>query len=108
MYDKIVVDEIHKRIDIVQFIKRDVKLKKEGRTYKGLCPFHNELDPKTGKFVREKTPSFMVDPEKQLFHCFGCDRGGNVFNYLMEKEVCKFEEACKKLIKEVKRELREE
>ncbi len=63
-------------------ISEYVKLRKAGRSWIGLCPFHSE-----------KTPSFSVDPDKQLFYCFGCNTGGNVFTFLMKKEGLTFQEA---------------
>ncbi len=80
------IDEIHTAADIVQVISRYVALKRAGRNLKGLCPFH-----------QEKTPSFMVSPEKQIYHCFGCGKGGNVFNFLMETEKITFIEAVRTL-----------
>lgn len=82
------VDEVKKRIDIVEVVSEFVKLKKGGRNFKGLCPFHNE-----------KTPSFMVSQEMQIFHCFGCGFGGDVFKFLMETEHIEFGEALSILAK---------
>ncbi len=79
-------DEIKSRINIVDFIGKRVTLKKTGRNYKGLCPFHNE-----------KTPSFIVSPERQTFHCFGCSRGGDIFAFVMEYEHVDFVEALEEL-----------
>lgn len=76
------IDLIKSKIDVVDFIGKHLPLKKAGANYKGLCPFH-----------QEKTPSFMVSPEKQIWHCFGCGRGGDVFKFLMEKEGVEFAEA---------------
>jgi DNA primase len=81
-----VIEEIRERADIVEVISDHVALKKAGRNYKGLCPFH-----------QEKTPSFMVSPEKQLFHCFGCSVGGNAFTFLMKYEQISFAEAARAL-----------
>ena len=78
------LEEIRNRCDIVDIISEYVHLKPAGKGFKGLCPFHEE-----------KTPSFMVSPEKQLFHCFGCGEGGNVFNFLMKYEKLSFFEAVK-------------
>lgn len=69
------IAEVRGRTDIVQVIGRFVNLKKAGRAHKGLCPFH-----------QEKTPSFNVNAEKQIFHCFGCHVGGDVFRFLMDFE----------------------
>ena len=80
------IDALRERVDIVEVISDYVQLKKAGRLFKGLCPFHSE-----------KTPSFMVDPQKQLYHCFGCGEGGNVYTFLMKKEGLDFREAVEKL-----------
>lgn len=77
------IDEIIEKLDIVQVVSKYVALKKSGRNYKGLCPFHPE-----------KTPSFIVSEEKQIFHCFGCNVGGNVINFLMRIENLSFSEAA--------------
>ena len=75
------VNEIRQRADIVEVIGEFVKLEKAGQNYKGLCPFH-----------KEKTPSFTVNPTKQIFHCYGCGVGGNVFTFLMKHEQYSFPE----------------
>lgn len=80
------VSEIRDAADIVDLISETVILKKTGRNFIGLCPFH-----------AEKTPSFTVSPEKQIFHCFGCGEGGNVFTFLMKAEGLSFPEALKKV-----------
>jgi len=80
------LDEIKGKIDLVDFIGRYLPMKKAGTNYKGLCPFH-----------MEKTPSFMVSPDKQIWHCFGCGRGGDVFKFVMEKEGVGFPEALQML-----------
>lgn len=80
------IEDIKRRIDIVEFIGSYVTLKKAGTNYKGLCPFHNE-----------KTPSMMVSPEKQIFKCFGCNEGGDVFSFLMKIEALGFGDALKTL-----------
>ena len=67
------VSQVRNRADIVDIISEVVRLKKTGKNYLGLCPFHTE-----------KTPSFTVSPDKQIFHCFGCGEGGNVFSFLMK------------------------
>ncbi|EUJ33361.1 DNA primase [Listeria floridensis FSL S10-1187] len=79
------IDQIRNQADIVDVIGNYVQLKKQGRNYIGLCPFHGE-----------KTPSFSVSPEKQIFHCFGCGKGGNVFSFLMEHDHLSFVESVKK------------
>jgi len=80
------ISEIKNSVDIVDIISDIVLLKKVGRNYVGLCPFHTE-----------KTPSFTVSPEKQIFHCFGCGTGGNVFNFLMNHDGLSFFETAKML-----------
>jgi len=80
------LEEIKDRVSIVEVISDYVSLKKAGKNYKGLCPFHSE-----------KTPSFMVNEEKQIFHCFGCNTGGNVFNFLMKMDRLSFPEAARGL-----------
>jgi DNA primase len=80
------ISEIRNTVDIVDVISEAVRLKKSGRNYIGLCPFHSE-----------KTPSFTVSPEKQIFHCFGCGKGGNVFTFLMNQSGFTFPEAVRTL-----------
>jgi len=79
-----IIDRIVEESDIVEIIGSYIPLKKSGRNYQALCPFH-----------QERTPSFVVSPEKQLFHCFGCGVGGNVFTFLMKLEKASFPEAVK-------------
>uniref|UniRef100_A0A7C4U323 DNA primase n=1 Tax=Caldisericum exile TaxID=693075 RepID=A0A7C4U323_9BACT len=81
-----VVDEIHSKVDIVEFIGKYVKLKKQGSNYVGLCPFH-----------KEKTPSFVVSPLKQLYHCFGCGASGDVITFLMHIENLPFKDAVRQI-----------
>ncbi|MCM8781955.1 MAG: DNA primase [Candidatus Omnitrophica bacterium] len=81
-----IIEQIHERVDIVEVIGSYIPLRKAGRNYKAACPFHHE-----------KTPSFMVSQEKQIFHCFGCGVGGNVFNFLMKYERLEFPEAVRML-----------
>lgn len=85
-YSQEIIDEIRARTDIVSVVSEYVKLRKTGKNYVGLCPFH-----------QEKTPSFTVDPEKQFFYCFGCGAGGNIFTFLMKMENMGFPEAVEKL-----------
>ena len=80
------MEELRSRSDIVQIVSGYVALKKKGRNYWGLCPFHGE-----------KTASFSVDPEQQLYYCFGCKAGGNVINFIMDMERCDFREAVEQL-----------
>ena len=80
------LQELIDKNDIVDYISKNVRLKRAGSTYKGLCPFH-----------KEKTPSFSVSPDKQLFYCFGCGKGGTVINYVMQQENLDFVEAVKLL-----------
>ncbi len=81
-----IIETVRLRTDILHVISRYVKLQKKGRNFTGLCPFHNE-----------RTPSFTVTPEKQIFYCFGCNVGGDVFKFLMLKENLTFSEAVKTL-----------
>ena len=78
------IDEVRSRNDIVDVIGQYVQLKRAGSSYMGLCPFHSE-----------KTPSFSVSPSKQIFHCFGCGKGGNVITFVMEEERLSFPEAVR-------------
>jgi DNA primase len=80
------INEIRQRTDIVDIISEYVQLNKQGRNYLGLCPFH-----------QEKSPSFSVSTDKQVYHCFGCGAGGNVFSFLMEIGGLSFQEATIKL-----------
>ena len=91
------IQEIRDRADIVSLISRYVELKQAGPNWKGLCPFHNE-----------KTPSFNVNPDRQIFHCFGCQEGGNVFSFLMKHEGLTFPEAARTLASELGIEIEEE
>ena len=91
------VTQIRERIDIVSFISEYVPLKKMGRNFKAICPFHSE-----------KTPSFVVSPERQIWHCFGgCSKGGDVYTFLMEYENLEFVEALRILAKRTGVQLRQ-
>lgn len=83
-----ILDEILQRCDITEVIQNYIPLKKAGRNFKALCPFHHE-----------KTPSFIVSPDKQIFHCFGCGVGGDVFAFVMKYERMEFPEAVHYLAK---------
>lgn len=85
-YSDDLIEEIRMRNDIVDVVSGYVRLQKKGSTYFGLCPFHNE-----------KSPSFSVSPGKQMYYCFGCGAGGNVFTFLMEYESLSFPEALRQL-----------
>ena len=85
-YSDEIVEEVRSRNDIVDVISGYVKLQRKGSSYFGLCPFHNE-----------KSPSFSVSPGKQMYYCFGCGAGGNVFTFVMEYENYTFPEALKLL-----------
>ena len=81
-----VIDEVQSRADIAELIGRYVPLKRTGRHFKTHCPFH-----------KERTPSFVVNTDKQIFHCFGCGVGGNVFSFLMQHDRLTFPEAVRQL-----------
>lgn len=85
-YSDDIIEEVRSKNDIVDVVSQYVRLTKKGNSYFGLCPFHNE-----------KTPSFSVTPDKQMYYCFGCGAGGNVFNFIMEYENYTFGEALKYL-----------
>ncbi len=82
------LEDIKSRLDIVDIVSEYVALKKSGQNFKGLCPFHTE-----------KTPSFMVSPSKQIFHCFGCGSGGDIFTFLTRYENLSFNDATAILAK---------
>lgn len=90
------VSQIREKIDLVSLIAEYIPLKKAGRNFKAVCPFHNE-----------KTPSFVVSPERQIWHCFGCGKGGDCYTFLMEYESLEFPEALRMLAKKSGIELRE-
>lgn len=81
-----ILEQIQSRSDIVEVISRYIPLQKAGRNYRAPCPFHHE-----------KTPSFIVSPDKQIYHCFGCGAGGNVFSFVMKYESLEFPEAVEML-----------
>ncbi|MFA5500786.1 MAG: DNA primase [Candidatus Omnitrophota bacterium] len=81
-----ILEQIQSRSDIVEVISRYIPLQKAGRNYRAPCPFHHE-----------KTPSFIVSPDKQIYHCFGCGAGGNVFSFVMKYENLEFPEAVEML-----------
>ncbi|KAF0198119.1 MAG: DNA primase [Bacillota bacterium] len=81
-----IVERVRSHVDIVQVIGEHVRLERKGRAFWGLCPFHSE-----------KSPSFHVDPEKQLYYCFGCQAGGNAYSFLMEYSKMPFFEALENL-----------
>src|SRR6202047_3107263 len=77
-------EKVKQQADIVRVVGEYVRLKKTGKDFSGLCPFH-----------QEKTPSFTVSPIKQIFYCFGCGKGGDIFNFVMEMERCEFPDALR-------------
>ncbi|KRK98135.1 DNA primase [Secundilactobacillus odoratitofui DSM 19909 = JCM 15043] len=81
-----VIEQVRDATDIVDFVSQYVQLQKQGKNFFGLCPFHEE-----------RTPSFSVTEDKQIFHCFSCGRGGNVFKFVMELENLSFQEAVMKV-----------
>ena len=85
-YSEEIIEEVRQNNDIVDIISQYVHLTRKGRNYFGLCPFHNE-----------KSPSFSVSPDRQIFHCFGCGVGGNVYTFLMKIEGITFREALEQL-----------
>lgn len=93
-YTEELIEEIKKKNDIVDVISKYITLKRKGRTYFGLCPFHGE-----------KTPSFAVSQDKQIFHCFGCGKGGGVIQFVQEIENNSFKETLKILADNAKIEL---
>ncbi len=84
------IEEIQARVDIVDLVSGYLPLKKTGSNFKACCPFHSE-----------KTPSFVVSPQKQIFHCFGCGQGGGLFQFLMQMEKVNFPEAVEMLAKKL-------
>ncbi|MDD2549479.1 MAG: DNA primase [Bacteroidales bacterium] len=96
MIDQLTVDRIFAAADVVEVVREFVSLKKRGVNYIGLCPFHNE-----------KTPSFTVSPAKGIYKCFGCGKGGNAVNFVMEHEQMSYVEALKYLAKKYNIEVEE-
>ena len=90
-YPEELIEEIRLQNDIIGVISNHVRLEKKGSSYFGLCPFHNE-----------KTPSFSVSPDKQMYYCFGCGVGGNVITFVMEYENYSFVEAIQYLADRVR------
>ncbi len=90
-YSEEIIDEVKSANDIVDVVSQYVNLKRQGTTYFGPCPFH-----------REKTPSFAVTPDKQIYHCFGCGEGGNVVRFIMRVENISFKEAIEFLAERAK------
>ncbi len=90
MIPESILNQIQERVDIVEIISAFVSLRRSGRNFKAPCPFHHE-----------KTPSFMVNTDKQIFHCFGCGVGGNVFSFLMKQEKKDFREVVEMLAERV-------
>ena len=82
------IDDLLHRTDIVDVVEERVQLKRTGRNYSGLCPFH-----------QEKSPSFSVNPEKQFYYCFGCGAGGNAIGFVMEYDRLEFRQAVETLAK---------
>ena len=91
------VDEVKERLDIAEVVAKQVRLEKSGRYFKGLCPFHTE-----------KTPSFYVFPDSQRWHCFGCGKGGDIFNFVMEASGFDFRTALEELARQANVPLREQ
>ena len=85
-FSKEAIDDLKSQIDIVDVVGRSVQLKRAGANYKGNCPFHNE-----------KTPSFVVSPQKQIYTCFGCGASGNAISFVMQYYNLAFNEAVEKL-----------
>ena len=83
-YPQTFIDDLKRQADIVRVVQDYVQLKKKGANWMACCPFH-----------KEKTPSFSVSPAKEIFYCFGCHKGGSVFNFVMEIERVGFPEAIK-------------
>ncbi|GHV14156.1 DNA primase [Spirochaetia bacterium] len=87
---KSTIQEVNDKLDAVAVVEEYVRLEKKGGRYWGCCPFHNE-----------KTPSFTVDPDKKMYHCFGCGQGGGIINFIMEMDKLSFPEAIETLAKKM-------
>src|SRR5687768_14977819 len=81
--------QVLQAVDLVDLISQTVALKRRGRTFVGLCPFH-----------QEKTPSFHVNPQRQSFYCFGCKAGGSAFDFVMKRDRVEFKEALELLARQ--------
>ena len=84
LYPQTFIDDLRRQADIVRVVQDYITLKKKGANWMACCPFH-----------KEKTPSFSVSPTKEIFYCFGCHKGGSVFNFVMEMERVSFPEAIR-------------
>ncbi|MFH1451474.1 MAG: CHC2 zinc finger domain-containing protein, partial [bacterium] len=90
------IEEVKRKTDLVELISQQVALKKAGRNFKGLCPFHDE-----------KTRSFIVSSERQIFKCFGCQTAGDCYGWLMKREAMEFGEALRFLAQKAGVELKD-
>src|SRR3954447_4721943 len=86
LYTKDSIDRVRDAIDMVELVGARTELRRTGRNWTGLCPFHDE-----------RTPSFSVDAEKRLYHCFGCGASGDAFDFVRETEALSFKEAVEQL-----------
>ncbi|GHV92197.1 DNA primase [Spirochaetia bacterium] len=90
LISKATIQEVNDKLDAISVVEEYVRLEKKGGRYWGCCPFHNE-----------KTPSFTVDPDKKMYHCFGCGQGGGIINFIMEMDKLSFPEAIETLAKKM-------